>query len=363
MSSLQSNVLENHTPTGREEAWRFTPLKRLGGMHDGSATAVERNSLAVKGSLPTGVTFSHQEIEAVTQTDDVIVNRVRQFTTKGAVLSIAPNAKIAEPIMLNRTSFGTDSAEFSRVQIRAGNHSKSVVVIENTGDVHLAEDLEIVVEPGAHLTLIALQEWGSKTIHAARHHAIVDRDGTFKSIVVTIGGDVVRLLPTVDFIAPGASCDLSGVYFATAGQFFEHRMFVDHKVPNAKSRVNYKGALAGDKAHTVWIGDVFIRAAAEGTDTYELNRNLLLSDGARADSVPNLEIETGEIVGAGHASTTGRFDDEQLFYLMSRGINMDDARRLVVRGFFNEIVAEIGIEEIQERIMARIDGELAKAGK
>jgi Fe-S cluster assembly protein SufD len=237
------------------------------------------------------------------------------------------------------------------------------VVIENSGDTHLAEDLEIVVEPGAHLTLIALQEWDAKTIHAARHHAIIDRDATFKSIVVTVGGDVVRLLPTVDFIAPGASCDLSGVYFATAGQFFEHRMFVDHKVPNAKSRVNYKGALAGDKAHTVWIGDVFIRAAAEGTDTYELNRNLLLSDGARADSVPNLEIETGEIVGAGHASTTGRFDDEQLFYLMSRGINMDDARRLVVRGFFNEIVSEIRIEAIQERIMARIDAELAKAGK
>jgi Fe-S cluster assembly protein SufD len=332
-------------------------------MHDGTATAVERNSLAVKGSLPAGATFTHQDIDAVTETDDAIVNRIREFTKKGAVLAIAPNAEIADPIFLNRSSFGTDSAEFARVLIKAGNHSRSVVVVENSGDTHLAEDLEIVVEPGAQLTLIALQEWGAKTIHAARHHAIVDRDATFKSIVVTIGGDVVRLLPTVDFVAPGASCDLSGVYFATAGQFFEHRMFVDHKVPHAKSRVNYKGALAGDKAHTVWIGDVFIRAAAEGTDTYELNRNLLLSDGARADSVPNLEIETGEIVGAGHASTTGRFDDEQLFYLMSRGINMDDARRLVVRGFFNEIVSEIGIEEVQERIMARIDGELAKAGK
>ena len=88
----------------------------------------------------------------------------------------------------------------------------------------------------------------------------------------------------------------------------------------------------------------------------------MLSDGARADSVPNLEIETGEIVGAGHASTTGRFDDEQLFYLMSRGINAADARRLVVRGFFNEIVSEIGVEDIQERLMDRIDGELAKAG-
>jgi Fe-S cluster assembly protein SufD len=170
-------------------------------------------------------------------------------------------------------------------------------------------------------------------------------------------------LPKVEFVGPGASADLQGVYFATAGQFFEHRMHVDHAVPHAKSNVNYKGALAGDKAHTVWIGDVYIRAAAEGTDTYELNRNLLLTDGARADSVPNLEIETGEIVGAGHASTTGRFDDEQLFYLMSRGIEEADARRLVVRGFFNEVISLIGNEEIQERLMARIDDELEKAGK
>ena len=363
MTTLQSNLLEKHTPTGREEAWRFTPLKRLGGLHDGTAKPVLRNSLAAKSALPTGVTLKFEEISSLTETDDAIVNRVREFTKTGAVLTIAPNTELSEPIFLNRSSFGTDEAEFSRVLIKAGNHSKATVVLENTGDTHLAEDLEILVEPGANLTFISLQEWGSKTIHAARHHAVVDRDATFKSIVVTVGGNLVRLLPTLDFIAPGASCDLSGVYFATEGQFFEHRMFVDHKVPNAKSRVNYKGALAGDKAHTVWIGDVFIRAAAEGTDTYELNRNLLLSDGARADSVPNLEIETGEIVGAGHASTTGRFDDEQLFYLMSRGINMEDARRLVVRGFFNEIVSEIGIEEIQNRLMDRIDNELAKAGK
>lgn len=363
MTTLQSNILEKHTPTGREEAWRFTPLKRLGGLHDGTAKPVLRNSLAAKTALPTGVTLNFEEISSLTETDDAIVNRVREFTKTGAVLAIAPNTELSEPIFLNRSSSGTDEAEFSRVLIKAGNHSKATVVLENTGDTHLAEDLEILVEPGANLTFISLQEWGSKTIHAARHHAVVDRDATFKSIVVTVGGNLVRLLPTVDFIAPGASCDLSGVYFATEGQFFEHRMFVDHKVPNAKSRVNYKGALAGDKAHTVWIGDVFIRAAAEGTDTYELNRNLLLSDGARADSVPNLEIETGEIVGAGHASTTGRFDDEQLFYLMSRGINMEDARRLVVRGFFNEIVSEIGIEEIQNRVMDRIDNELAKAGK
>jgi Fe-S cluster assembly protein SufD len=363
MTTLQSNLLENHTPTGREEAWRFTPLKRLAGLHDGTATLDERHSLTIKGALPQGVTFTFGEIAAVTTSEDAIVNRIRNFTNQGSTLTIAANVEIDQPIFLNRSAHSMNSAELSRVLINAKSHSRSTVVIVNSGDTLLAEDLEIVVEPGAHLTLVSLQEWGSKTVHAARHHAIVDRDATFKSVVVTVGGDVVRLLPTVDFVAPGASADLAGVYFATEGQFFEHRIFVDHKVAHAKSRVNYKGALAGDKAHTVWIGDVFIRAAAEGTDTYELNRNLLLSDGARADSVPNLEIETGEIVGAGHASTTGRFDDEQLFYLMSRGINLHDARRLVVRGFFNEIVSEIGIEEVQDRLMARIDDELAKAGK
>jgi Fe-S cluster assembly protein SufD len=362
MTTLTTNYL---TPTGREEAWRFTPLKRLGGLHDGTAIASDRHSLALSAAAENGVSFewvSASIASPISESDDVIVARIRDFAKEVGVLTIAANTEVAQPILLKRLTGALDSAEFSRVQIRVENHSRATVIIENTGDTHLAEDLEISVAPGGSLTLVSLQEWGSKSIHAGRQHAVVDRDATFKSVVVTIGGSLVRLLPTVEFAAPGASCELFGVYFATSGQFFEHRMFVDHKVPNAKSRVNYKGALAGDQAHTVWIGDVFIRAAAEGTDTYELNRNLLLSDGARADSVPNLEIETGEIVGAGHASTTGRFDDEQLFYLMSRGINLADARRLVVRGFFSEIISEIGVEDIQTRLMDRIDAELAKAG-
>jgi Fe-S cluster assembly protein SufD len=106
---------------------------------------------------------------------------------------------------------------------------------------------------------------------------------------------------------------------------------------------------------------VLIRAEAEGTDTFELNRNLVLTDGARADSVPNLEIETGEIVGAGHASATGRFEDEQLFYLMSRGIPADEARRLVVRGFFAELVQQIGLPDVEERLMAKVEAELEAA--
>ena len=155
---------------------------------------------------------------------------------------------------------------------------------------------------------------------SAHHHLAVGRDATLKHTAVTLGGDLVRVVRTVAYDGPGGDAELTGLYFADAGQHLEHRLLVDHAVPHCKSRVLYKGALQGDgTAHTVWIGDVLIRKAAEGTDTYEINRNLMLTDGARADSVPNLEIETGEIVGAGHASATGRFDDEQLFYLLSPG--------------------------------------------
>jgi len=362
MSVLTSNIL---VPHGREESWRFTPLNRLKGLHDGSAAIAQHRSLALKSAVTPGVTFERVSRELLTPlsaTDDAVMNRVREYSSDVAVLKVSPNTEVSSPIYLSRESFDLASAEFSRVLIHIGANARASVILSNTGDTLLAEDIEFKVESGASLTFVSLQEWDSKTVHVGKHHAIVDKDAKFKSITVTIGGAVVRLLPTVEFTGSGADAELLGVYFATTGQFFEHRIFVDHCVPHAKSRVNYKGALSGDKAHTVWIGDVFIRANAEGTDTYELNRNLLLTDGARADSVPNLEIETGEIVGAGHASTTGRFDDEQLFYLMSRGISVEDARRLVVRGFFSEIISEIADEEVQDRLMARIDGELIKVG-
>ena len=158
--------------------------------------------------------------------------------------------------------------------------------------------------------------------------------------------------------ARAASAELLGVSFAGDGQHFEGRLFVDHDAPNCTSNVLYKNALLGESARTVWIGDVRIRPAATGTETYEMNRNLLLSDGARADSVPNLEIETGDIAGAGHASATGRFDDLQLFYLQSRGIPEDEARRLVVRGFFADVVERIGVPELEQQIMTAIEARL-----
>ena len=243
--------------------------------------------------------------------------------------------------------------------IVAERFSKAVVVLDHQGTAVVSENVEIIVEDGAELTVVSLQEWADDAVHASAQQAKIGRDAKFKHIVVSLGGDVVRVTPSTRFTAPGADVEMFGLYFADAGQHLEQRLFVDHAVANCKSRVLYKGALQGRNAHTVWVGDVLIRKEAEGTDTYEANRNLVLTDGARADSVPNLEIETGLIEGAGHASATGRFDDEHLFYLMARGIPEKVARRLVVRGFLNEIIQQINVPAIEERLTAAVERELA----
>jgi Fe-S cluster assembly protein SufD len=247
------------------------------------------------------------------------------------------------------------------VLVHARELSEAIVVLDHVGRAVVSETVEVVADDGAHLTLVSVQDWAPGTVHAAAHRVRVGRDAKVKHIVVNLGGDVVRVTPDVEFAGEGGEVEALGAYFADAHQHQEHRLFIDHAVPSCRSRAAYKGALQGSGAHTVWVGDVLIRAAAEGTDTYELNRNLVLTDGARADSVPNLEIETGLIEGAGHASATGRFDDEQLFYLQARGIHESDARRLVVRGFFAELVQRIGVPQVEARLTEAIDAELARS--
>ena len=256
----------------------------------------------------------------------------------------------------------TDAPSALHVIIDAKPFSRGTVILDHKGSAVLGENVEIIVGDEAEITVISIQDWDTETVHNSAQFAKLGRNSKLRHMVVSLGGKTIRVSTSAEFTATGGDVELLGMYFADAGQYIENRLYVDHAVPNCKSRVTYKGALQGDKAHTVWVGDVLIRKAAEGTDTYELNRNLLLTDGARADSVPNLEIETGKIEGAGHASASGRFDDEQLFYLQARGINEREARRLVVRGFLNEIIQKIGNEEIESRLSASIEAELERSG-
>jgi Fe-S cluster assembly protein SufD len=276
------------------------------------------------------------------------------------VVRVAPNAELDRSAIVELRGTSVDEVVWGHVIVEVGANSTATVVIDHTGSATYGAMLSVLVGDGAHLTLVNLQDWDDDAVHVEQQSASIGRDATLSSSVVTLGGDLVRLTPTVSYAGPGGSVEMLGLYFADAGQHLEHRLFVDHDQPNCRSRVTYKGALQGARAHTVWIGDVLIRAEATGTDTYEENRNLLLTDGARADSVPNLEIETGEVVGAGHASTTGRFDDEQLFYLMARGIPEPEARRLVVRGFFAEIVDRMGVSEVRDRLLTAVERELGE---
>jgi Fe-S cluster assembly protein SufD len=271
---------------------------------------------------------------------------------------IAKGAELSEPVHISRT--GSADVAFDHFVIEVGEQARATVVLEHTGSAHLVGKVSVLIGDGASLDLVQVRTWDADAVEATHVATRVGRDARFRSTSVTLGGSLVRVMETVDFTATGGDVELRGLALADDGQHLEHRLLVDHSVPYCRSRVTYKNALQGDEAHTVWVGDVLIRAAAIGTDTYEYNRNLLLTPDARADSVPNLEIETGEIAGAGHASATGRFDDAQLFYLQSRGIPSDVARRMVVRGFFAEIIDKIGVPELQERLMREVERELGQ---
>ncbi|MGR0317827.1 Fe-S cluster assembly protein SufD [Agromyces sp. ZXT2-3] len=343
--------------TGREHEWKYSPVAAFAdltsGELDGSRVQVESTDAA-------GVTLSW------IPRDDARVGRAgtpeerasaNAWSSFGEALLVAVDGEEAKTVTVTRSGLGT-SPRAAHTIIEAAPNSRALVVLRGTGDARLTENVEVVVGEGANLTVVSLQEWTDESVHLASHFARIGRDAKLKHIVVSLGGKVVRVNPSTHLAEQGGDVEALGLYFSDAGQHLEQQVFVHHDAPHTRSRVTYKGALQGEGARSVWIGDVLIGNAATGTDSYEQNRNLVLTDGTRADSVPNLEIETGDIEGAGHASATGRFDDEQLFYLQARGIPEEEARRLVVRGFLAEVVQQIGDAELEERLIRALEAEL-----
>lgn len=341
--------------TGREEEWRFTPLKRLRGLDATTDGATAKLSYA-----------AHEvELSTVDSVDPILTpfDRISAlaFEKADGVTLIEIDGVREQPAVVNVTG-GGEGLAFARTFVKVGMFAEAVLVLDQQGTATLADNLEVAVAEGAKLTLVTVADWSPGSVQAQHVRFRVGRDARVVHVHVSLGGDLVRQYTSVEYAGRGGDLEAWGLYFADQGQHLEHRLLVDHSVPDCRSYVGYRGALQGADAHTVWVGDVLIRAEATGTDTYEINRNLVLTDGARADSVPNLEIETGEVAGAGHASTTGRFDDEHLFYLMSRGITEEEARKLVVRGFFAELLDKVPVVELRDRLGATIEGRLTKAG-
>ncbi|MFT4051648.1 MAG: Fe-S cluster assembly protein SufD [Microbacterium sp.] len=347
-------------PTGREVNWKHTPLAKLAplfvdapGPHDvigvevSAPAAVEQARLAV-GQAPRGEVFCPEDLpSAIAWSQEAQAPLVR----------IPSGVELDEPIVVRLT--GRGGIAHAHVVIEAQPQSRATVVLRHEGTAQQAQNVEILVRDGAALTVVSVQRWDDDAVHLASHQARVDRDASLTHVVVSFGGGIVRVNPSVQLAGSGSDAKLYGLAFADAGQHLESQVYLHHKGPHTTGDVLYKGALQGEGARTVWVGDVLIGPDATGTDSYEANRNLVLTDGARADSIPNLEIETGDILGAGHASATGRFDDEQLFYLQARGITEDEARRLVVLGFLSEIVQRIGVDALQDELITAIEAELA----
>jgi Fe-S cluster assembly protein SufD len=347
-------------PTGREVNFKYTPVARLAPLFADEAgphgvvqvsvdapAEVEQCTLAV-GESPRGEVFVPEDLPAAVAWSQ---------EADAPLLRIPAGVELDRPVLVDL--HGTGGLAHAHVVVEALPNSRATVVFRHTGTASHAQNVEIIVRDGARLDVVSVQEWDDDAVHAASHQARVDKDAFLRHFVISFGGGVVRVNPSVELAGSGAQGELYGLSYSDAGQHLESQVYLHHKGPHTRGDVLYKGALQGVGARSVWIGDVLIGPDAVGTDSYEANRNLVLTDGARADSVPNLEIETGDIQGAGHASATGRFDDEQLFYLQARGIDEEQARRLVVIGFLAEIVQKLGIPSLEEELSAAIERELA----
>lgn len=352
-----TDVAEFAPVTGREHEWKYSPVAAFADLTSGE---LDGSRVEVSSTDATGVSLSWiPRDDARIGTAGLPEDRAsaNAWSSFGEALLVSVAGEEAKTVTVTRSGLGS-TPRAAHTVIEAAPNSRALVVLRGTGAARLAENVEILVGEGANLTVVSLQEWDDDAVHLASHFARISRDAKLKHIVVSLGGRVVRVNPSTHLAEQGGDIEALGLYFSDAGQHLEQQVFVHHDAPHTRSRVTYKGALQGEGARSVWIGDVLIGNAATGTDSYEQNRNLVLTDGTRADSVPNLEIETGDIEGAGHASATGRFDDEQLFYLQARGIPEEEARRLVVRGFLAEVVQQIGETELEERLMAALEAEL-----
>ncbi|OZG69284.1 Fe-S cluster assembly protein SufD [Bifidobacterium eulemuris] len=360
------DVADFAEPSRDQEDWRYTPIERIEeffdvfepsgetavqiGMVDGSPVPSNQVTIAQRklGEAPSGsVSKPSDRVAAV------------EWNSGDTATVIELNGELDQPVLVRVHGAG-QALDALHLVIAAAPNTHADVVVEHDGETRLAEGVEIVTGQDSHISATFIQEWAHGSKHVGNHRLHVGKGASLRHSVVTLGGDVVRIRMDQDFGGEQGELNMLGIYFVDPGEHIEHRTMVVHNHPECKSRVVYKGALDGKDAHSTWVGNALIEPTAPGTDSYELNRNLVLTPGAIADSEPNLEIENGNIVGAGHASSVGRFDDEELFYLQSRGIPEVEARKLVVRGFFGELVDEIGVPAISEHLMTVIDRRLSR---
>ncbi|MGH2771818.1 MAG: Fe-S cluster assembly protein SufD [Actinomycetota bacterium] len=270
----------------------------------------------------------------------------------GSFLYVPRGVAIEAPIESQRWighSAGTASFPHTVIVAEEGaevTHFERLRSAEGTGAALFDAGVEIFASPAAHVTTVTLQEFGEEVWHFQQQHAAAEQSATFNSLVVGLGGRFSRQEANSVITGSGAGVEMLGLYFAAAGQHFDFRTLQDHAAEHATSDLLYKGALR-DNAHVVYTGMIHVRPNGRETDAYQTNRNLVLSDHAKADSKPELEIENND-VRCSHAASVGQMNEEEIFYLESRGIPRPEAQRLIVDGFFEDVISRVRNDEVKQ---------------
>lgn len=381
--------------TGQEEDWRFTKPASLGmdgapldapgpsgsprvGDEAGRAAWLVlddgRPAAPNVVDLPDGVIVAELS-DALTAHEDLVrahLNSLVGIDSHAGALNAARwdgglfvyvprGVHVERPIEAVLTATGAEGRIYGRTLVVLEEGAKATVIDRYVspdlgGTVQASTVAELVVAQGAELEHMTSVSWGSGVHHHATITAAAGRDSKVRSVVVTLGGDVVRVEPTLRVVGPGADARALGLFFASDDQHFEHRVVSVHEAPDSYSNLLYKGALK-DTSRTVFYGNLIVPPGAPHTDAYQTNRNLILNDGASAETIPFLEIETAE-VKCSHAGAVGRVDDEHLFYLRSRGVPEVEAKQLIVLGFLQEVLEMVALEELREELHDAIAAKL-----
>lgn len=284
----------------------------------------------------------------------------------GVLLYVPRNTKVELPIQSVYWAPADEYAHSLHILVHLEEGSSATFVHEAGSPASAIREsihagiMELYIGPGAHLNFVELQSWGENVINFTRENVVVDRDGSVDWIFGALGSRLTKNYSNLNLVGQGSMGKMSGFYFTNNQQHLDHDTQQNHLAPNTTSDLLFKGALL-DKSRSVWQGMIYVAAEATKTDGYQANRNLVLSDQARADSIPGLEILTDD-VRCTHGATVGKIDEEQIFYLESRGLPHIQAERLVVEGFFDPIMQRIPFEGVRNRFQEAIKEKMEHIG-
>lgn len=303
----------------------------------------------------------HLATEAVPAEEGKFAALNAALWSDGVFLHVPRGVRLDAPVRVTRWIGEGGAAFFSRTLIVAEATSQVSYVDEIVSDDFEAQTLasgavEVITRDGAQVQYVSLQRMGRGAFYQSHQRTLAGRDSTLDTLNVSLGASVSRVDLAARLLGPGANSDMLGLYFGDGDQHFDHNTSQDHVAPAARSDLLYKGAL-DDHSRAAFRGIIRVHKGAQQTDAYQTNRNLLLSENARADSLPNLEIEADD-VKCSHGSTVGQLDDDHLFYLMSRGLSREKAERLVVLGFLGEVMSRLPLGGVVEKVTKAIEQKL-----